>query len=867
MSNFKITHADWAPTTVEENRALGANLLNGKLPVITPLGDEKIIVELERTYGEYLTDYLTNDDTLEQHIDFWGEPFSLTYDLGKVTPAEKLVICGFGAGTGEYLLDHFEVYASDEEKDLYEEQNRIYIMRRDSKDKPENLGWSYDSHGSYGWVFDAEGSLRFLGIKLLSSCPSDEITRIARVALMSDYNTQKERFSELHSALSCLKGVVPKISGEYDGDPSYITGEKAYGEGIISAKTPLKLSFEGENTLYLGKMILLGAVLENAAFTLDGRTLTAQIEAKPAYDGLSVYTVDFGGEQQGSVLTVEIPANAKLDKIVSDTTVRAGSVEIKNVVQKDFIGAGCDVFPTAFSEYGKREGYNEVYWELEKHHIQKAKPHAVRLWFQIDWVVETREQYESGDWQFDNPNMESVLKYCEAFRDEGVEVELNFGWKVGKKVQDWFAIGGLDGKYLECAAPADLKNYGKACAATLEYLIIEKGMDNVKYLTFYNEPTYLNGNVGYDFACHGDAAVYWLGMLRYAYYYIQNSRVKDRVEIWACEESGTHTKWMEAANILAPECFTRHSIHRYSLSYEAICKWYDNEIMPFSDGKPVILTEFGNSSRSVISWEKNHINNILAGAERGVCGAFIWVMAGAPLVDPLNWMHASGKRGCADRSYEHWDFLPHCETLNEVGESLYEFNLLTHYVPNHSDVCHAFSTYKNGDVRLNAFKYQGDVTVCVESRGEKENRLELTLDVAIDRPVYKYVYTRRKTGEANLIVPMGEVFELKDGNRISDTLPNEYALVVYSTIKPIRQVLMDEVDLRVKAGSEVKIGTTVLGTELKPALSISKSLMPGAELCGDTVKVPATAKPGEMLSVKAELETGEYGIALVRVEE
>lgn len=43
MSNFKITHADWAPTTVEENRALGANLLNGKLPVITRSATRRLL--------------------------------------------------------------------------------------------------------------------------------------------------------------------------------------------------------------------------------------------------------------------------------------------------------------------------------------------------------------------------------------------------------------------------------------------------------------------------------------------------------------------------------------------------------------------------------------------------------------------------------------------------------------------------------------------------------------------------------------------------------------------------------------------------------------------------------------------------------
>ena len=40
----------------------------------------------------------------------------------------------------------------------------------------------------------------------------------------------------------------------------------------------------------------------------------------------------------------------------------------------------------------------------------------------------------------------------------------------------------------------------------------------------------------------------------------------------------------------------------------------------------------------------------------------------------------------------------------------------------------------------------------------------------------------------------------------------------------------------------------------------------GAVLEGNEVVIPSTAKSGDMLAVKAELPTGEYGISIIRID-
>ena len=118
-----------------------------------------------------------------------------------------------------------------------------------------------------------------------------------------------------------------------------------------------------------------------------------------------------------------------------------------------------------------------------------------------------------------------------------------------------------------------------------------------------------------------------------------------------------------------------------------------------------------------------------------------------------------------------------------------------------------------------------------------------------------------------MIVPtVDKVLEV--GDTLRDTADEGYAMYVYTTLPPIRQVVMDAVDIHAKSGDRVKVGATVLddASGAAPTFTISKSLIDGAVLEGNEVVIPASAKSGDMLAVKAELPTGEYGISIIRID-
>lgn len=801
---------------------------------------------------------LTDDNSILKHVDFWGAPFSFTYDLGEVCNVEKICISGYSGGDN-YALNDFELYAANSEEELFNPENLVVKYYR-SPDEDYKAGNPMSVPCDV--LYDAEGSARFFGIKFLSACPADEIARIARIALFNDYTTTKSNLRKMLKVNDAFDGIVPQVTGDYSGCACYLGKNEAFNdEKAVKADSDIALEYASDKKLFASKIIAVAQGLTVEAIYADGNKADFSVEETETYDGRKIYTISLD-ETAANSFKLDIKKGAVIDSIFTDTSVRSAIIDELDVIDRDYIGSGCNVFPTALSTYGKSEGYNEVYWELEKHHIQKAKPHCVRMWFQIDWVVDTLEQYKNGDWQFDNPEMQSAVEYCKAFREQGIEIEFNFGWKIGRKVQSWFPVTGLDENMLRNAAPQDLYNYAKAAVGTLEYLILTHGCDNIKYLTFYNEATDVDSQ-RHDFAVHGDAVAYWTSMARYTKYFLDRSVLAGMVEIWGIEETMHFGAIMEKANILAPDVISRHTVHRYCLDYDTICQWCDEELIPNSDGKPVLLTEYGNSCRHSISWYVSHASNVLGGANHGLSGAFIWVMAGAPLVDPLNWMHAGLD---SEYSYQHWNFLPNCPSLDDAGESFYELCLLNQYIPMHAHSIRSNPAMKYNDTRFNAFCKNGEYTVFVESRGDKATEVNISFGKELNRTFYRHTYQHHEKAEGNLIVPaVDKVMTATDS--LHDTLDEGYRLVVYTTVKPMRQVIMDNVDIRVKAGTAVKVGASVLDDDAAqtPVFSISKSLIDGAELKDGVVYIPENARVGDMLSVKAELTTGEFGISIIRV--
>lgn len=856
--SVKSLDLKWSHLDPTERELLGANLLSGLLPELVGENGEEVTYDMAGATGDEVLNILTDDTQLTNHLDVYTFPTYFVYDLGQEMQIDRMHFYSFYYHNNDYTMNNFEVYGSYSREDLFNPENLIVKYHR-----PER----HDAAPN-DWVYETEGTLRYFGFKGLGGCHNDALMRLGRIALFNHEHTAITKTIETNCEINTFEGLIPEIGGEIEGCPENIAKATAYLGETVTAKSDITLTYKSEKGIDAEKVLLLGKDVEVLGISADGKACEFTVSKKDAFKGASLFTANTN-IKNAAELKIKLKAGSVVDLVFADTTFRRGKIDYSTVVCPDFIGSAANLIPTFFSPMGLEAGANEVLWELEKHHYQKSKPHCVRLWFQIDWITDNEKDYYDRKYTFDSQDMISVKKALEVCRDNGVEVLFNFGWKHAESIQDWFPQGGIKDVYPRGgnqAAPRDLKQFGIALTDTLEHLILDCGFDNIKYVTFYNEPRAAINDIKGDFAAWGDIVAYWAAMLRYAHYYVNHSKVKGMVDFWAAEENGNCAPWMEGMNTLAPDCFTAHTIHRYQATYYQINHWYNNVILPNADGKPVLLTEFGNSHRNWINWYKNHINNITAGADLGVSGAFIWILGGAPLPDPLKWMHSGRTREALSSSYSFWDYFPISESYECIGESFYEMCLFSHYVPNHSKSFKKIHTYDYGDFRLSGFKSGSDYTICVENKGEHEKtEIDIDLSLNVGKKFYKYVYRRHEGfGEANMTVPDSEGVIYVD-NHLCDTLGEGYEFAVYSTIPPIRQVLLSECDVRVEAGATVELSATVLGCDDTPAWSISKSLMDGATLEGTTVKVPATAKPGEMLAVKAELPTGEFGISIIRV--
>ena len=161
--------------------------------------------------------------------------------------------------------------------------------------------------------------------------------------------------------------------------------------------------------------------------------------------------------------------------------------------------------------------------------------------------------------------MYSVYKYLDAFKEAGCEIEFDFGWKVSSHAQEWFSFPETPQK--SASAPKELDLFAKCCAATLKELIFNRGYDNIKYLTFYNEPDYAHDAPDRgDFIVIGTPRkVYWEKILRMCRAELDKAGLS-HIKMWGCEQSGCNEDqnvWMDYFEENCPEVFDVHSSHRY----------------------------------------------------------------------------------------------------------------------------------------------------------------------------------------------------------------------------------------------------------------------------------------------------------------
>ncbi|WP_309120512.1 chitobiase/beta-hexosaminidase C-terminal domain-containing protein [Paenibacillus sp.] len=517
-------------------------------------------------------------------------------------------------------------------------------------------------------------------------------------------------------------------------------------------------------------------------------------------------------------------------------------VDPNEVIQSDFLGIGVNVIPGSLMEGTRRFGYTDMHWEMDKKRILTLQPKVARIWFQIDWMESSK-----GVYTFDSPEMKAFYKYLDAFKEAGTEIEFNMGWKIGSKAHEWFNIPGVDPW---TSAPADLDAYAASTSAVLNELIHNRGYDNVKYLTFYNEP-----NGSWDFEAPGDQQAYYAEMVRKVSERLAADGLRDSIEIWGPEETGA-PGWTRYMKDRIDEHMDGYSFHVYGQAYEGL-RGALKERSDYVAPKPVHLTEFGWGDDNMSNWDAGFANSVVAVANGGVKSALVWQLNGVWTHDPA---------GSVNGSYTMWDSIVLGMTPNKT---FYSAGLLNRYIPEHSDVI-AVDT-GSPDLRAAAFKTaDGNYTILLESKAGAPK--DVTFDfggVEIGKTFRKHVYKDDVARTGNAILPPASA-SFEAGASFRDANVDEaYHFAIYTTAPAQTQVEVSPLTPTIRSGDKLQLTANVIDN----AGGVTWSIVGGAGAEGGAINkntgVYHAPQVNEetLIAVKAasEADPSAYGVALIKV--
>lgn len=490
----------------------------------------------------------------------------------------------------------------------------------------------------------------------------------------------------------------------------------------------------------------------------------------------------------GAVVAATLPAAVAAPPHRDDQVTV--TVDTQDVVQEDYLGIGVNVIPWSLMDNTTRYGYDEADWEVDVERILTLQPKVARFWFQIDWM-----ELEKGQYDFESPEMQVVYRYLDAFEQAGTDIELNFGWKVGAEVHDWFNYPGVTKPYE--SAPADLEAYGRSASALLEELIDERGYDNVRYLTFYNEP-----NGSWDFEGPADQKKHYADMARAVHDQLVADGLRDQIEIWGPEEVNA-PDWTAYMAENAGDVFDAYSFHLYGEAYASLQGFIDERRAAIGDA-PLNLTEMGWTNPGTSVWETGYANYIIGSANGGIRSNLVWQLNGVMTDDPA---------GDTNGSFNMWDSV----ILGiEPTAAFYEAGALMRYVPEHSTVLR--TTSSDDDVRATAFRSaDGEYTVLVETKGEEAKgvRVQFTGDRLKPTDFHRIAFTDADgEPEANALLPASSgTLRLKGHQSFSDELPAAHGYAIYTMAEPALQVAVDPVQSVVTGGEQTTLSARVIDGE------------------------------------------------------
>ena len=360
---------------------MGYSIIDGILGEIVGDNGELPEMHLDGAPSAEAMAACTDNTRINDHIDIFSKTAKIVYDLGTVTKVENLLIRGYYCPHQKnYTIGEFKVYASDNRDNLFDSDNEL------AHERPMDTLY-FGERNNADWVYDVKGSLRYFGIEVLVSNPTDELIRLSYIGVYSKDYTEKKALTP-----SCFKESLL-----YNLEPKYITrGELFDDDRMVKVEGKKEFIFKLAEARKVKKLWIV--TKGDAKISVKGFKEISQ-EDLP-YDR-KMHNLECAAGASNDTLKVLVKGKCFVDGIGASTDAFLFSVDSDDVIAPNFLSIGANILPMHFMQESINSGYNDVYWELERARILKVRPNVVRMWFQPDWLATNYEDYKSGNYDFE----------------------------------------------------------------------------------------------------------------------------------------------------------------------------------------------------------------------------------------------------------------------------------------------------------------------------------------------------------------------------------------------------------------------------------------------------------------------------------
>lgn len=168
------------------------------------------------------------------------------------------------------------------------------------------------------------------------------------------------------------------------------------------------------------------------------------------------------------------------------------SIGLQNTtpVLDSVIGFGGEVDPFMFFNHETITGVDDDDLAVFATRIKKTGVSFVRMWLQSEWWEPNNDNndpfvIDNAGFTWDSPEMKSLYKYLDVFKENGVSVLIDSMGGNMTKLYPWLY---WSPDISHTPRPDKVDEFAENTVALLKHLVVTKGYSNVKFASIYNEP-------------------------------------------------------------------------------------------------------------------------------------------------------------------------------------------------------------------------------------------------------------------------------------------------------------------------------------------------------------------------------------------